>query len=63
MKVSIKGVVVKEVNYGESDKILTVLTAEDGIISVIAKRCRNLKNKSGDEIIEDRYNKFRKMGC
>lgn len=47
MKISIKGVVVKEVNYGESDKILTVLTAEDGIISVIAKRCRNLKNKSG----------------
>ncbi len=47
MKISIKGVVVKEVNYGESDKILTVLTAEDGIISVIAKRCRNLKNKNG----------------
>ena len=47
MKVSIKGVVVKEVNYGESDKILTVLTAEGGVISVIAKRCRNLKNKSG----------------
>lgn len=46
MKISIKGVVVKEVNYGESDKILTVLTAENGMISVMAKRCRNLKNKS-----------------
>ncbi len=41
----IKGIVTREVNFGETDKILAVLTAEHGIISVSVKGAR--KGKSG----------------
>lgn len=40
----VEGIIVKEVDYGESSKILTVLTKEYGIISVISKGCKNLKS-------------------
>ncbi len=39
-----KGIVIREVNTGEADKIVTVLTAEEGKISVAAKNARRPKN-------------------
>ena len=43
--VKVEGIVLKEINYQESSKILTVFTKEYGIISIMSKGCRNLKSK------------------
>lgn len=43
--VKVEGIVIGEVNYSESSKILKVLTEEYGVISVMSKGCRNLKSK------------------
>ena len=40
----INGIIIQEVDYGESSKILTVLSSEHGIISLISKGCKNLKS-------------------
>lgn len=42
--VNYKGIILREVNTGEADKILTVLTAEEGKISIAAKNARRSKN-------------------
>jgi DNA repair protein RecO (recombination protein O) len=39
-----KGLVIREVNTGEADKIITVLTAEEGKISIAAKNARRAKS-------------------
>lgn len=39
-----KGIVIKEVNTGEADKIITVLTGNAGKISAAAKNARRTKN-------------------
>lgn len=38
------GIIVHEKNYGETSKILTIVTKEHGLISVISKGCRNIKS-------------------
>lgn len=43
--IKVKGIVISETNYGESSKILNVLTKEYGLIGIISKGCRNLKSK------------------
>lgn len=40
MHLTTKGLVLREVNYKESDKILTVLTREEGKLTVSARGCR-----------------------
>ena len=46
MKVSkIEGIVIKEIDFKESSKILTILTREHGAISVISKGCKKLSSK------------------
>ena len=46
MKIAdVKGVVLNEVNYSDSSKILQVLTEEYGLISILSKGCRSLKSK------------------
>ena len=40
----VEGIVISEVNYGETSKILNVLTKEYGIIGIISKGCRSLKS-------------------
>lgn len=51
--VNYKGIVIREVNTGEADKIVTVLTAEEGRISVAAKNARRPKNSlsSGTQLL------------
>lgn len=43
--VKVEGIVVGEVNYSESSKILRVFTKDYGIISIMSKGCRSLKSK------------------
>lgn len=43
-RIVVRGIVIREVQYGESDKILNILTREYGLITVSAKRSRNPKN-------------------
>ena len=45
MTITIRGLVLREVNYGENAKILTVLTAERGKISVFCHGARSVKSR------------------
>ena len=45
MQLKTKGIVLHETPYGETSKILSVLTEDFGKISIISKGCRNVKNK------------------
>ena len=45
MQVKTKGIILHETPYGETSKILNVLTEDFGKISIISKGCRNIKNK------------------
>lgn len=42
---SFEGIVMSEVNYGESSKILNILTKDFGLVGVLSKGCRNMKSK------------------
>lgn len=44
-KVTVEGIVLNEINYGETSKILNILTKEYGYISVMAKGARTMKSK------------------
>ena len=46
MLFEVRGVVLRSVNLGESDRIITVYTKERGIISVMVKGARSLKNRN-----------------
>lgn len=41
----IEGIIVREVPYGESSKIISIYTKENGIIGVMAKGAKNIKSK------------------
>lgn len=43
--VKTEGIVIGETNYSESSKILRVFTKDYGLVSIMAKGCRNLKSK------------------
>ena len=45
MQLKVKGIVISETPYGETSKILNVLTEDFGLIGVISKGSRNVKNK------------------
>lgn len=46
MRGTFDGLVLRESAYGESDKLLTVLTADEGKVFLIAKGVRSLKSKN-----------------
>ncbi len=46
MRATCDGLVIREVAYGENDRLLTVLTAEQGQTVMIAKGARSLKSKT-----------------
>lgn len=58
MKLEIMGLVIKEKDLNESDKVVTLLTSEKGIISAIAKRSKNFRNSLGGMIQLFSYGKF-----
>lgn len=41
----VEGIVLSDVNYSESSKILNVLTKEYGLLGILSKGCRNMKSK------------------
>ncbi len=43
--IKVEGVVISQVSYKESSKILNILTSEYGIVGVISKGCKSLKSK------------------
>ena len=45
MQTKTKGIVLSETPYSETSKILQVLTEDYGLIGIISKGCRNIKNK------------------
>lgn len=45
MQLKTKGIVLSETPYSETSKILNILTIDYGLIGVISKGCRNIKNK------------------
>ena len=45
MNVVTKGIVLSETSYGESSKILNILTEDYGLIGVISKGSKNIKSK------------------
>lgn len=40
----VEGIVIKEIDYKETSKILTIFTKDDGIIGVIARGCKRPKS-------------------
>lgn len=40
----VKGIVISEKSYGESSKVLNILTKDKGVIGVISKGCKRLKS-------------------
>lgn len=47
MSEKMRGLIIRETNLGEADKILTVLTEDSGKISVLAKNIRRVKGRFG----------------
>ena len=45
-----EGIILKRVNYGEADRILTVFTKHYGKIKVLAKGVRRIKSRRGPNI-------------
>lgn len=45
MKKAVDGLILRALDVGESDKLLTILTADEGRISVMAKGARSMRSK------------------
>ena len=43
--IEVEGIVIKEIDYKESSKILNVLTKEYGVIGIVSKGCKKIKSK------------------
>ncbi|MFH0912453.1 MAG: DNA repair protein RecO [Patescibacteria group bacterium] len=56
--VKTKGIIIKRINLGEADKILTILTADRGKIRVMAKGMRRSNAKLGGFLELFRYNDY-----
>lgn len=56
--IKVKGIVISDTNYGESSKILNVLTKEYGLIGIISKGCRSLKSRLRSVSIKFTYGYF-----
>lgn len=54
----VEGVIVKEIPYKESSKIITVFTKDDGIIGIYAKGVRKLTSKIGAKVNKLTYGYF-----
>ena len=45
MRRTVQGIVLREINYKEADKILTVLTREEGKLTLKARGCRRKNSR------------------
>ncbi len=46
MGIHLKGIILREADYGEKDKIISILTEHSGIISAKVKGAKNIKRKN-----------------
>ena len=46
MKIQTPGLIIKETNIGENDKLLVILTKDYGIVRAFADGVRRMKNKN-----------------
>ena len=46
MGIHLKGIILREADYGEKDKIISILTDNSGIISAKVKGTKNIKRKN-----------------
>ncbi|MFA5270183.1 MAG: DNA repair protein RecO [Patescibacteria group bacterium] len=53
-----KGIIIKRINLGEADRILTILTEDRGKVRVVAKGVRKPKAKLGGFLELFRYNEY-----
>ena len=44
MKVTTQGLIIREQVVGESDRLVTVLTRDEGVVRAFARRAKNLKD-------------------
>lgn len=44
MQIKTQGLIIKEQTVGESDRLVTVLTADEGVLRAFARRAKNLKD-------------------
>ena len=56
--VKTKGIIIKRINLGEADKILTILTTDRGKIRVVARGVRRPEAKLGGFLELFRYNEY-----
>lgn len=54
----VTGIIVSETNYGETSKILNVITKEKGLISLMAKGCKTLKSPLRSVCLKLTYGSF-----
>ena len=54
MKNQLKGIVIREADYGENDKIISILTDREGIVSAVVKRAKNAKCSERDGDSQER---------
>ena len=44
MQVKTQGLIIREQTIGESDRLVTVLTRDEGVVRAFARRAKNLKD-------------------
>ncbi len=54
----VEGIIVSETNYGETSKIINVITKEKGLIGIMAKGCKNIKSPLRSVTSKLTYGKF-----
>ncbi|MDD3048443.1 MAG: DNA repair protein RecO [Bacilli bacterium] len=54
----VEGIIINEKDYGESSKIIDILTKEHGLLSVMAKGAKKLKNSLGGVTTKLTYGNF-----
>ena len=42
--VEVEGIIASETNYGETSKIINVITKDRGLIGIMAKGCKSIKS-------------------
>src|SRR5574344_984858 len=59
----LEGIVLNDKDYGETSKILTIITKEHGLVSVISKGCKNMKStlrSVSDKLVYGNFNMYYK---
>ena len=54
----VEGIIASETNYGESSKIINVITKDKGLIGIMAKGCKNIKSPHRSVTSKLTYGKF-----